>query len=380
MTIFNLAGTIREQTPEVTLASLKPIIKKIGVTRVANATGLDNTGIDVVNCFRPNSKHISNSQGKGISLELATISALMEAVEGYHIENPPAVAITGKYNDLISEYPLIDPTLFLSSSFENACLKELKLPWIKAEELFSKDFYYLPQMLTCIDTTRQLPEYAFMQITTNGLAAGNSFDEAVSHGLLEAVERHSFSIWKNFVDKEESMLNLDSITDSNKTLIKNILQTNFNMKIWDISQVGIPAFHCAIEDRNVSRGLGIATGTGAHVYAEIALSRAITEAIQSRLTLIAGIRDDIFPEYYSRIRRDSLAVIDARKAVGKKIYSIESHTKKFCDFAEVNQFILDKLYALEFKQIFLVNHTKSEINIPVIQVIAPGFQFNHSRI
>ena len=35
---------------------------------------------------------------------------------------------------------------------------------------------------------------------------------------------------------------------------------------------------------------------------EIALFRALAEAIQSRLTLIAGVRDDILPSYYARAR------------------------------------------------------------------------------
>lgn len=380
MNMIRLDGTIRETTAENTLAMLKPIINKIGITRIANVTGLDNTSIDVVNCFRPNSKHISNSQGKGMNLELAAISALMEAVEGYHIENPPTATLRGKYIDLVKDHAIIDPTVFLPNLFENTCLKERLLEWIQAEELLSKNRYYLPRMLACIDTTQQRQEYAFMQITTNGLAAGNSFDEAVAHALLETVERHSFSLWKSLPDnKETSLINLESITDSNKNLVENILQTNFNMKIWDIAEIGIPAFHCAIEDRNAIRGLGIATGTGAHVDSEIALSRAVTEAIQSRLTLISGIRDDVFPEFYARIKRDSLEVIDARKATGTKSY-IGTNENTFANFAEMNQFILDKLFALGFKQIFLIDHTKAEINIPVVQLIVPGFEFNHSRI
>jgi ribosomal protein S12 methylthiotransferase accessory factor len=39
-------------------------------------------------------------------------------------------------------------------------------------------------------------------------------------------------------------------------------------------------------------------GSAAHPDPEIALFRALAEAIQSRLTLIAGARDDILPGHY----------------------------------------------------------------------------------
>jgi ribosomal protein S12 methylthiotransferase accessory factor YcaO len=46
------------------------------------------------------------------------------------------------------------------------------------------------------------------------------------------------------------------------------------------------------------RNLGIFTGTGTHLAKSVALSRALTEAAQARLTSISGNRDDILPKYY----------------------------------------------------------------------------------
>ena len=45
-----------------------------------------------------------------------------------------------------------------------------------------------------------------------------------------------------------------------------------------------------------------AQGMGAHPMRGIALSRALTEAAQSRLTYIAGSRDDVFRDMYARLR------------------------------------------------------------------------------
>ena len=49
----------------------------LGITRLANITGLDRIGIPVVQAIRPNSRSVSTSQGKGESLDAAKASALM---------------------------------------------------------------------------------------------------------------------------------------------------------------------------------------------------------------------------------------------------------------------------------------------------------------
>jgi ribosomal protein S12 methylthiotransferase accessory factor len=48
------------------------------------------------------------------------------------------------------------------------------------------------------------------------------------------------------------------------------------------------------------RTLGFYQGFGAHLVPEIAIARALTEAAQTRLTYIAGARDDFFPFDYAR--------------------------------------------------------------------------------
>jgi ribosomal protein S12 methylthiotransferase accessory factor len=69
------------------------------------------------------------------------------------------------------------------------------------------------------------------------------------------------------------------------------------------SVIGVPAFRCVIGGREeFGPAFRRFSGTAAHGDPEIALFRALAEAIQSRLTLIAGVRDDIMPSYYARPR------------------------------------------------------------------------------
>jgi len=52
----------------------------MGITRVANVTGLDHVGIPVVMACRPNARGLAVSQGKGLTLDAAKASAVMESI------------------------------------------------------------------------------------------------------------------------------------------------------------------------------------------------------------------------------------------------------------------------------------------------------------
>ncbi len=81
-----LAGTHRLVHPSVTIARVRRVAHELGITRVENITGLDRLGVPVVSVCRPNSRSVAVSMGKGLSLEAAIASGMMEAAEGYHAE------------------------------------------------------------------------------------------------------------------------------------------------------------------------------------------------------------------------------------------------------------------------------------------------------
>ena len=60
---------------------------QMGITRVANVTGLDRVGIPVVMVVRPNSRSVAVSQGKGLTVAAAKASGVMEAAELWHAEH-----------------------------------------------------------------------------------------------------------------------------------------------------------------------------------------------------------------------------------------------------------------------------------------------------
>lgn len=79
-------GTHRSVDPETTWARLRDHLPAIGVTRVADVTGLDRLGLHVYLAVQPLSRSLSIAQGKGTDPVAARVSAVMEAAETWSAE------------------------------------------------------------------------------------------------------------------------------------------------------------------------------------------------------------------------------------------------------------------------------------------------------
>ena len=57
------------------------------MSRLADLTGLDTVGIPVYSAIRPFGRSLSSAQGKGVTTDLAMLSALGETVEVWRMEH-----------------------------------------------------------------------------------------------------------------------------------------------------------------------------------------------------------------------------------------------------------------------------------------------------
>lgn len=80
------SGTHRTRSPATTFADYARLMPALGITRVANVTGLDHIGLPVYTAIRPTSRSLAVSQGKGLDAAAAKASALMESIEAWHAE------------------------------------------------------------------------------------------------------------------------------------------------------------------------------------------------------------------------------------------------------------------------------------------------------
>jgi ribosomal protein S12 methylthiotransferase accessory factor len=108
----------------------------MGITRVADITGLDTIGIPVVLAYRPNSRSIVVAQGKGLTLAASRASAVMESIEAFTAERIDQPLKLASFNDLRFSHQLADVDA-LPRTIASRYHPDLPLLWIEGYELLS---------------------------------------------------------------------------------------------------------------------------------------------------------------------------------------------------------------------------------------------------
>lgn len=356
------------------LTLLQQRFKQMGITRIANVTGLDTLGIPVAACFRPNSKLLSVSQGKGLSWEKAAVSAIMESVEAFHAENVEAPQLTGSFNELSKRYSLISPEKFNLGKFRVDDFLNYKMDWIEARNWVTQKPAYLPYALVCLDSTRIASEYGLFTASSNGLAGGQTLEQAMSHAMLEVIERDCYSKWDLLTadKKNASQIDINSIDSVlNNEIIAHLTASNIFINVWNISsELKIPAFKCTIKDHNIIRGLNHFGGFCANFSKEKALLGAILEAIQSRLTLIIGSRDDALPIEYERQKSGFFS--KTVNVNGSFLYQkCPDDINVSVDAKEQVNKLLELLFKHHCDEVLVIDHTRADLQIPIVHIFIP---------
>ena len=183
-------GTHRVISPRETLARMQPYLPPMGITRVANVTGLDTIGIPVVMAYRPNSRSLAVSQGKGLDLAAARASAVMESVEGYHAENVELPLKLASYRDLCTRHTVVDTDLLPRCWWHRSFHPDLPLLWVEGEDWLQHEKVWVPfQLVHTRYTAAMRFDLNSSAATSTGLASGNHLLEAASHATCEVVER-----------------------------------------------------------------------------------------------------------------------------------------------------------------------------------------------
>jgi ribosomal protein S12 methylthiotransferase accessory factor len=374
-------GTHRTVEPGDTLDRLVPLLSGIGVTRVAVITGLDRVGIPVVTVCRPNSRSLSVSQGKGVDVAAAKVSGIMEAIEGWHAENVLLPLRLATYRELRAVARVVEVEQLpraLSSRFD----PDQTILWIEGTDIINAEELWVPFECVHLDCRVPRPEGSGCFLgTSTGLAAGNHLLEAVSHGLCEVIERDAIALWaeRDGSDRATRRLDLGTVEDPGcRWLLDQFEAAGVGVTAADLTtDVGLPVLSTTVVDRSpdLVRRLPAAIGFGCHPDSTIALSRALTEAAQARLTLISGTRDDLAPDLYRRVR-DTEAVafhvsrLDEQPA--KAFPDVAHDPAATIDEDVVHE--LDQLRAVGISRAILIDLTRPECRVPVVRMIVPGLE------
>jgi len=394
-------------SPQETVKRIRPYLQKIGVTRLADTTDLDTLGFPIFSAIRPTDMGgpdgISVYNGKGLTKADAEAGAMMEAVERFCGEFWKHPLVTGTYDNLIAKghFAMNPATMYLQSLHEYRSDHDLE--WVEGWDLL-RDRTVLIPLNFVICPYRAETGHLWMQ-SSNGLASGNTLEEAICHALTELIERDAYTIamvrarllprikalhtamitGTQFEDPgiDRTLypsVELSTLPDSVAKLVKKAHKDKTQVWLRNItSDLGIPTFVGSLQ-RWESDGSELAAGGfGCHPNSTIAAIRAITEAAQGRNVQIQGVREDINRASVGATQFQRNKVIEGERV----LWCADSSTR--LSFSDVPSFdhsnILDDIQLMlsalrndGVQDVFVVDLSQPGIPASVVRAIIPDME------
>jgi ribosomal protein S12 methylthiotransferase accessory factor len=370
-----------------TLALLPQLRERYGITRVADTTYLDRTGVPTYSAMVPHSSDVLGVyNGKGMTREGAIASAVMEASER-QIGASLSVSI---FEVAVSE---IAERLDLAACGMREDRARGSVPCVLGTDLLSGERLAVPVALV------QCPYYGpklFDTTTSNGLASGNNLTEAIYHALCELIERHAWAIYHTRCSiaprfytgrlaRDRALTpNVvlpcgDPVVDA---LVANIEHAGLIVRAMYLDEQPLPPTVIATVTEPGSSPPMAHLGLGCSLSPAHALTRALTEAVQSRVTDIQAAREDILRStdpagnLGEHARRPSALPTDQwyfRKAEASvSLSSIEDRSSN--DLAADLRCVLDALRRYGLARAVIVDLSPRDLPVCVVRAIVPGLE------
>ena len=205
---------------------------------------------------------------------------------------------------------------------------------------------------------------------SNGLSAGNSFNEAVTQGLFELIERDATAIWW-FNKLRRPAANLSCMSDDE--WFQNTIKTLSNkcqIHFLDLTiDTAVPVIAAIAKFDS-----GFLIGYGCHLDLRLALSRALTELVQVQ-TLMKPVN--------APVNHKDVRFLYPHQDT-KKFDTLPFNQRDKEDKKNILNTVVKQLAKLELDTI-VVNCTRLDIQFPVAKVIVPGLRafrprFGHGRL
>lgn len=280
---------------------------KNGDLQIFDISRLDRIGIPVyVAAFQSDDGFLNNGVGYGSSSEEALVGALGELSETYHLFQAlrtAAICESVSYLDMVNRYGtdhVIDPlTLCLSAGYPFSVHTPLRWVavtrlddgarcWCPRESVAFSGFSYELNSPNIELQGNDVSGKLFPPITC-GLGAGVSLEQALSHGVLELLQRDGNCTAFRAMDKGvELELDLIENKDINETLL-HLRNLGLKVRVKIAScEFGLINLYVIAESNDKNHKaekfpiIATACGEAVHPNRERALSKALNEFISSR--------------------------------------------------------------------------------------------------
>ncbi|MGY3445746.1 MULTISPECIES: TOMM precursor leader peptide-binding protein [unclassified Bradyrhizobium] len=334
------------------------------------------------------------SFGKGSTAEQGEASALMEAIERYSgIFQGDEIRARKRFTDFASgdAIPPNDILLFSDEQYRTRAVHNHNdsHPTQPAPEPFdpSQRIEWSPVWSLRDKRFRQIPTsllYFFYQgpaafaADSNGCAAGNTREEAITQGFLELMERDAYAIWW-YNRSRRAEVDLDQFDDAYVRDLKSQLEAS-GRKLWvlDItSDLAIPTY-VAIVHWMQNGQENIEFGSGSHFDPRIALLRSLTELNQFlSIGLMGGgsgekpSLDGINPlrlEDHPFLIPDPNPIVPPAPAANVPLDNARAQADACVEIA-----------ARAGMDFLVLDQTRPDVEVPVVRVIVPGLRHFYRR-
>ena len=391
MSLYTFHTSLRSRTLADTLKLAKSKAATLGISRVTEITRLDQVGMPVAASIRPDAMEgsLCVQAGKGMNREEAFTGAYMEAIESALAEPGRAgIPIYQKQaKDILTCAQRPEDFLELCPRQGASINMEDSIDLVEATELITGKTSLLPAELVFVP----YPEAGkkaktWFGSSSNGLASGNNREEAITHALFELAERDAMSF--QAVRDRSVIVSPDSLPPEIRAMEQKLRKAGLQLVIRYMEHsLGLAYFMAVIVDTVFENPIYLNAGYGCHNLSRVALLRAASEAIQSRLSFIHGGRDDLTDAFRGlrnlseEQKQQHFRQLHEALQGGEQHLSADAIADVPFDTSSPQSFLGDlaaHLQAKGFRDIWTVALTPAEEPLQVVKVIVPGLE-HYSR-
>lgn len=384
------------ESPENTLIRLKQGLHNLGLKEEI-VFGKDAGLLTSARLFIPTLKAVSN--GKGTNKLIAEVSAYAEITERISAGLEPGIALepysqlpahqSKKLQEFIS-YKYIDgyswthqdakeavigvESLLRSENFEKEDFEFLKMRsellrhWIPGKSLVSEKKVFVP------------PMFVRWISSTNGLAAGNTVDEAILHACYEIFERFALiSFLKDPLYQSNTIDNSSIESETIQELIKFFENKGFDIKIKDLSFNGLFPVYAVIYINKALPSDYLMYNTikaGASFNSEEAIIRCFTERLQGTDLDFESKNSPKRADFVQNDKNDYLCLffkgicpVNLEDRCNGKVVPLIPRYELDLDTCIDKCISISKLMKTD---LVVINHTHPVLLFPTVRVIMPG--------
>lgn len=313
--------------------ALLPHLPSWGISRVADTTYLDRTGIPTASAVKPGTGDaIWIYSGKGTTQDRARVVAVFECLERTLSLWPEAPTAVPCRRAGAKDLEYWAPRQFTQSRTA-ADMRDAAIPWVLARKHDTCEQVVVPAHAVYNGhPPAWADESPFGALTSNGLAAHTTADAAVEAALCEVIERHTVSltevlaahgpylrlaalasrlglepeILSGFQEDHTFAVTIDPVTipASCRKVLKALENAGLHVTIKRLpSDVGVPTYAAAAAEASGLTEFLACAGYGTRLRHEEALMAALLELAQTRATDLQGAREDRYLPEKQRIPR-----------------------------------------------------------------------------